>query len=249
MTDFPSENDALKARVAELEVEVAKLRSCNDELQRFAYASSHDLKAPLRTIASFSELLAKRYQGKLDRDADEFIEFILSAARKMEKLIVDVLVYSRMLNAAAPPQGQVDLQAAVNWVMMNVDSELKATGGRFECGPMPTVPGDQQQILQLLQHLFSNALRFRSERPLDLRFNAQERSEDVLLALSDNGIGFDMKYSEQIFAPFKRLHSQDVPGSGLGLAIGRKIVERHGGRIWAESIPGEGSTFYFTLPV
>ncbi len=241
-------DEALHARIRELEADVAALRSANSELQKFAYAVSHDLKAPLRTIASFAALLAKRYKGKLDAEADEFIGYILAGTSRMEKLILDLLVYSRLLQDAPARRENVNMEAAVNWVKMNLDGSIKKNSARIECGPLPVILGDQQQIVQLLQHLLKNAIQYGSEAPPEIRVTAEERDGEWLFAVADNGTGFETAYSEKIFEVFKRLHAQDGDSNGMGLALSRKIVERHGGRIWAESTLGKGSTFYFTLP-
>jgi light-regulated signal transduction histidine kinase (bacteriophytochrome) len=243
-----SHSDAdLRARIDELEAEVASLREVNAELQRFAYSASHDLKAPLRTISSFTALLAKRYEGKLDAEAEEFIAYITAASKRMEKLIVDLLQYSRLLNDSAKPAGDVSMQAVVNWVLMNSDRELKKAGARVTIGEMPVVRGDERQLVQLLEHLFANSLQYRGDRPPEIHVTAEQLEDEWLFTVADNGIGFDMTYADQIFAPFKRLHDLTSEGSGMGLALSKKIVERHGGRMWATSEQGVGSRFHFTL--
>ena len=248
MPSSDSEASVLKDRISELEAEMASLRGVNAELQRFAYSACHDLKAPLRTISSFTALLAKRFEGKLDGDGEEFIAYITTAAKRMEKLITDLLQYSRLLNEPARPSADVDMQAALNWVLMNSDRELKKAGARVSCGELPNVRGDEQQLVQLLEHLFGNALQYRADRHPEISVTVEQLENEWLFTVADNGIGFEMVYVDQIFAPFKRLHDLTSDGSGMGLALSRKIVERHGGRMWAESQPGVGSKFHFTLP-
>jgi light-regulated signal transduction histidine kinase (bacteriophytochrome) len=248
MPSTDSDADLLRARISELEAEVASLRAANAELQNFAYASSHDLKAPLRTLSSFAALLAKRYQGKLDDEAEEFIAYITGASKRMEKLITDLLQYSRLLGGFTKPFETVSMQAVVNWVLMNLDRELKRAGARVTMGEMPAVRGDEQQLVKLFEHLFANALQYKADRPLEISVTAEQREDEWFFTVADNGIGFDMAYADQIFAPFKRLHDQKSEGSGMGLALSRKIVEGHGGRMWAASEPGSGSRFHFTLP-
>jgi light-regulated signal transduction histidine kinase (bacteriophytochrome) len=240
--------DLLRARVSELEAEIASLRAMNAELQRFMFAASHDLKSPIRTLASFSALLAKRCKGKLDEEAEEYIAFITGASKRMEKLITDLLQYSRLLSDSGKPSDTVSMHAVLNWVLMNLDRDLKKAGARVSASEMPDVQGDEQQLVQLVEHVLANALHYRSDRPLEISVTAEQQEDGWLFTVADNGIGFDMAYADQIFDAFRRLHDQNTEGSGMGLALSRKIVERHGGRMWAESEPGNGSRFYFTLP-
>jgi light-regulated signal transduction histidine kinase (bacteriophytochrome) len=246
--DPGAEITRLNARIAELEAEVAALRAESRELQQFFYSATHDLKAPLRTVSSFTNLLAKRYQGKLEGDANEFLAFITAATRRMEKLINDLLHYSRLLQDSANPPTDVSMKAVFDWVVMTLNGDVKKTGAQIESGELPVVSGDEQRLVDALQRLFANAIQYRSERPLRIRFTAEERGDDWLFALRDNGIGFEMQYAEQIFGALKRLNNQETEGSGMGLPISRRIIEQHGGKIWVESTPDEGSTFYFTLP-
>jgi light-regulated signal transduction histidine kinase (bacteriophytochrome) len=243
-----SDVDALRARISELEAAMDSLRAVNAELQRFAYSAAHDLKSPLRTISSFTSLLAKRYEGKLDKEGEEFIGFITAASKRMEKLIADLIQYSRLLNDSASPLEGVSMQAVINWVLMNSDRELRKAGARVTASEMPVVRGDERLLVQLMEHLFANALQYRGDRPPEIVVSAEQLEDEWRFTVADNGIGFDMAYADQIFAPLKRLHDQTSEGSGMGLALSRRIVERHGGRIWAESKPGAGSRFHFTLP-
>lgn len=246
--DSSAEITKLNARIAELEAEVAGLRATSSELQQFFYSATHDLKAPLRTVSSFANLLTKRYQGKLEGDATEFLAFITSATRRMEKLITDLLHYSRLVQDATNPPTDVSMKAVLDWVQMTLNGDIKKAEAEIEHSELPTITGDEQRLVDLLHRLVANALQYRAERPLKIRFTAEEREDDWLFSLTDNGVGFEMQYSEQIFGALKRLNSQETEGSGLGLTISRRIVERHGGKIWAESVPGEGSTFFFTIP-
>jgi light-regulated signal transduction histidine kinase (bacteriophytochrome) len=239
--------DLIQARQA-LEESVMELARSNSDLQQFAYVASHDLQEPLRMVASYTQLLAKRYKGKLDADADEFIAYAVDGANRMQRLIQDLLAYSRV-----DTQGQVfepvSVEALVGYALDNVRAAVEESRAVVTHDPLPTVMADERQLLQLLQNLLSNALKFRGEQPPRVHVSAERRGSEWLFSVRDNGIGIDPQYAERIFAVFQRLHTiAEYPGTGIGLAICKKIVERHGGRIWVESQPGTGSTFYFTLP-
>jgi len=237
----------IQARQA-LEESVMELARSNSDLQQFAYVASHDLQEPLRMVASYTQLLAKRYKGKLDADADEFIAYAVDGANRMQRLIQDLLAYSRV-----DTQGQVfepvSVEALAGYALDNVRAAVEESRAVVTHDPLPTVMADERQLLQLLQNLLSNALKFRGEQPPRVHVSAERRGGEWLFSVRDNGIGIDPQYAERIFAVFQRLHTiAEYPGTGIGLAICKKIVERHGGRIWVESQPGTGSTFYFTLP-
>lgn len=226
------------------------LTESNSALEQFAYIASHDLQEPLRTMGSFSQLLSRKYQGKLDAEADRMLEFIVSASAKMSTLVQDLLAYARITTEVDRPVSVAldeDLEAALT----NLSQLISESGGTVTHDPMPVVAVDRGQIIRLFQNLIGNALKYR--RPgvsPQVHVGSQRRGSEWVISIRDNGIGFDPKYVAMIFAPFKRLHtSAEYPGSGVGLAICRRIVQAQGGRIWAESVPGEGSTFYFTLPV
>jgi light-regulated signal transduction histidine kinase (bacteriophytochrome) len=238
-------NAELEARIDE---RTHELKQTNEELQQFAYVASHDLQEPLRTITSFTQLLASRYRGKLDEDADEFIGYIVSSSRRMTDLINGLLALVRLRKA-----GQSTTPVAFEELLEDAEASLQAaireSRAEIQHGPLPALIVDRVQFSQLLQNLISNSIKYRrDERPL-VRVEAKRDGSDWIFSIADNGQGFEQEYAERIFALFQRLHSRDVEGTGMGLSISRKIVERHGGRIWAESTPGAGSTFHFSLPV
>ena len=226
----------------------ADLSRSNADLEQFAYVASHDLQEPLRMVASFTQLLARRYRGQLDRDADEFIGFAVDGANRMQQLINDLLFYSRVGTRGKPP-APTDLSEALGNAEANLNEAIKESKAEVTHSPLPIVDGDQVQLTQLLQNLLANAIKFRSQEPLWIHVSAQARDGDWLVSVQDNGIGIAKDHQERIFAIFQRLHARDeYPGTGIGLAICKKIVERHGGRIWVESVPGQETTFYFNLP-
>jgi PAS domain S-box-containing protein len=225
------------------------LKASNRELEQFAYIASHDLKEPLRMVKSFSQLLEKRYKGRLDADADEFIGYIVDGAQRMEALINDLLSYSR-INQSIRPAKPIDLNQAIDEATFNLNIPIRERNARITQGTMPSVQEDPSQMVHLFQNLIANAIKYcPRDRDPEISINAERTGRDWTFSVKDNGIGIDPAYHEQIFLIFKRLHSRtEYPGTGIGLAICRRIVERHGGRIWVESEEGKGSTFFFTIP-
>jgi PAS domain S-box-containing protein len=222
----------------------------HSELHQFTFTVSHDMKAPLRSVKSFSELLERRYKGQLDQDAQEYIAYIIDGAKQMEQLLSDVLAYSQAGREDKTRPQILDTTGVLQWALMNVDATAKQAGASITWDPLPSVCADQAQLAQIFQHLLSNSIKFRSEDPPRIHVTSQpDSAEMVQISISDNGIGVDSAYHERIFGVFKRLHGRDVPGTGIGLAICRKIVEAHGGRIWLDSAPDDGTTGRFTLPV
>ena len=232
-----------------LDAQAVELRRSNEELEQFAYVASHDLQEPLRMIASYTQLLARRYNDKLDDDAREFIEFAVDGARRMQALIDALLQYSRVGTRGAELEA-LDLNETMVAVRANLSLALEDTHAHLECDSLPCVHADRVQMIQLFQNLIGNALKFRGAGPPLIRVSAVADANHATIAVADNGIGIESRYAERIFQVFQRLHSQaEYPGTGIGLAICKKIVERHGGRIWVESEPGRGSRFLFTLPL
>lgn len=227
---------------------VQDLARSNAELEQFAYVASHDLQEPLRMVASFTQLLAKRYRGRLDQDADEFIGFAVDGANRMQQLINDLLAYSRVGTRGKSP-APTDLNEVLGYAEANLNEAIKESGAVVTHEPLPIVDVDQVQFTQLFQNLLANAIKFRSRETPRIHVSAQVQEGDWLIAVQDNGIGIAPEHRERIFSVFQRLHSRaEYPGTGIGLALCKKIVERHGGRIWVESAPGQGSTFYFNIP-
>jgi len=226
----------------------AELQRSNRELEQFAYVSSHDLQEPLRKVKNYADLLAKKYQPELDETAFKYLNIITSGAARMQKLIDDLLSVSRVTTRGNQLE-RIDMQLVVNDVLDIYDLRFQEEDVAFTSSDMPVVNADKGQLTQLLQNLISNSLKFRSKEPPSLHFSVSETNESWLFEFQDNGIGFDTKFADRIFVVFQRLHARDeYSGTGIGLAICQKIVERHGGEIWADSDPGKGSTFYFTLP-
>jgi PAS domain S-box-containing protein len=277
VTDRKQQQDALARQAQEL------ARS-NAELEQFAYVASHDLQEPLRMVASYTQLLARRYRGKLDADADEFIAFAVDGVNRMQALINDLLAYSRLRTKGAE-FAPTDCSVVLDEALANLQAAISESGGVVTRGDLPTVVADRRQLMQLFQNLVGNAIKFHGETAPRVEVSARlrdaggetdggRRTEDdgsassVLrppssisnpqsairnpqweFAVRDNGIGIDPEHQERIFLIFQRLHSRaEYPGTGIGLAICKRIVERHGGRIWVQSAPGEGTTFFFTLP-
>jgi light-regulated signal transduction histidine kinase (bacteriophytochrome) len=224
------------------------LKRSNKELEQFAYVASHDLQEPLRMIAGYTSLLAKRYRGKLDQEANEFIDFAVDGAKRMQGLINDLLTYSRVgtRGKELAPTSSEDVLAKT---LAGLGMAVQESGAKITHDPLPTVMADDTQLRQLFQNLMSNGIRYRNSKPPAIHISCRQDGEHWLFSVKDNGIGIDPKFSEKIFVLFHRLHTrEEFDGTGIGLAVCKKIVERHGGRIWVESALGEGSTFYFTLP-
>ena len=220
----------------------------NLALDRFAYIASHDLKEPLRVITSFVQLLSKRYTGKLDKDADEYIEFTVAAARRMYDLINDLLIFSQVDDKDAK-FSQVASRAACDAALQNLRESIGESGATISVGDLPEVLGDAVQLMEVFPTLVGNAIKFhRPGEPPAISITARPEDGQWRFAVADNGIGIPPGLPD-IFEVFRRLHAvSEFPGTGIGLAICKTIIQRHKGRIWFESEPGAGTTFYFTLP-
>jgi PAS domain S-box-containing protein len=240
-----------KKSEAALQAAHEELKRSNAELEQFAYVASHDLQEPLRMVASYTQLLGRRYQAKLDQDAREFMSYIVDGATRMKQLIEDLLAYSRV-GTKGQEFKPVALEAPLRRALFNLRAGIEEAGAAVTYDPLPTVHGDEVQLGQLLQNLVGNALKFRSNSVPRIHIGVSEKNSEYQIEVRDNGIGIEPQYFERIFMVFQRLHNKgEYPGTGIGLAICKKVVERHGGRIWVESraaqVPNAGSSFYFTL--
>ncbi|HXM39804.1 MAG TPA: ATP-binding protein [Bryobacteraceae bacterium] len=239
-------NANLEERV--LERTEALLRS-NEELQQFAYVASHDLQEPLRTVSIYAQLLAKRYTGRLQGDADQFISFIVESAERMERLIHDLLDFSQIEARGADFFTRISCEAVLDDAIRNLRSLIEESGALVTRGPLPAVTGDAVQLTRLFQNLLVNSIKYRSPEAPRIHIAAEDAGGEWRFSVRDNGIGIDPQYAEKVFGIFRCLQPRDrSSGSGMGLAICRKIASRHEGRIWVESELGKGATFYFTLP-
>ncbi|MGZ4949050.1 MAG: PAS domain S-box protein [Halobacteriota archaeon] len=234
--------------VAQLERTNKELARSNADLKQFAYVASHDLQEPLRAIVSYVQLLDRRYKGQFDERADRYITHAVEGGKRMQTLINDLLTYSRVETRAKTFE-QVDMEEVFADAIQNLKVAVEESGAQVTHAPLPRVNGDDAQLTQVFQNLIGNAIKFRSDRPPEVYVAAEQDGDTWRFSVKDNGIGIGMEYADRIFTLFQRLHTRrDYSGTGIGLAICKRIVERHGGQIWVESIPGSGSTFYFTLP-
>src|SRR5580658_7410506 len=244
-------NATLEQRVAERTQELLRsneaLRQSNDDLNQFAYAASHDLQEPLRMVALYSQLLQRKYFGKLDANADQYISYVVGGARRMEMLLKDLLTYSQTGSSAEGPAETVDFTDVIRKVLLNLQASVEQSGAMITWDAIPAVHAHEIRLVQLLQNLVGNAIKYRSDDAPRIHISAQWQEPEWVLSVKDNGIGIAPEYAQQIFKIFKRLHGQDYPGTGIGLAICQRIVETYGGKIWVES-DGKGSCFFFTLP-
>ena len=231
-----------------VKVRTSELQASNKELQQFGYVASHDLQEPLRMIASFLQLLSRRYSGKLDKEADEFIKYAVDGAMRLQTMINDLLLLSRV-DTRRNEFTDVDMNVVIEEVLANLTVAINDGTANISVGDMPTIKADQSQMIQLIQNLSENAIKFRGKDPPKIEISAKRGKEEWMFSVRDNGIGIDSKYFERIFVVFQRPHSGEIfKGTGIGLALAKKVVERHSGRIWLESEIDKGSTFYFTIP-
>lgn len=243
--------DVTDRKTLELELKhhAAALERSNRDLEQFAYVASHDLKEPLRTMRMFCNLLAERYRGQLDAEADEWLGIIVDGGERMDQLVNDLLAYARVDRQLRPLE-PTDCEAMLRRVVADLQPLITETGGRVTWDKLPTVDADSQQLVQLFQNLVGNGLKYHGAEPPRVHVSARREGEAWEFTVRDSGIGIREDYHTKIFEPFERLHTHDqISGTGIGLAVCARVVERHGGRIWVESQPGRGSTFHFTLPI
>ncbi len=240
-------SEELAARAQELARKSEDLTRSNAELEQFAYVASHDLQEPLRMISSYVQLLSRRYNNKLDNDADEFIAYAVEGTKRMQQLINDLLAYSRVGTRGRDPEPtnfeQVFSEAMANLKIAVEESEAIVTHDK-----LPIEVADKMQMVQLFQNLIGNAIKFKGHESPRIHVSARPAGDEWIFSVQDNGIGIDPQFFDRIFTIFQRLHGRnEYPGTGIGLTVSKKIVERHGGRIWLQSEPGKGTTFYFTI--
>ena len=253
--ELTDENNKLRDRFErligideKLKKTMSDLARSNSELEQFAYVASHDLQEPLRMITSYVQLLERRYKGKLDRDADDFINYAVDGATRMKRLINDLLTYSRV-GTRAKPFKTVDCSGILDQTLGDLEMTIHENGAVVTRGTLPKVLADPSQMNQLFQNLIGNAIKFRGRESPSVHISAKEDEDKWIFSVRDNGIGIDPQYAERIFQVFQRLHTiSEYPGTGIGLAVCKKIVERHGGKIWVEGNTEKGSTFFYTIP-
>jgi two-component system, sensor histidine kinase and response regulator len=240
----------LRRRAEEdLAKKAVELARSNADLEQFAYIASHDLQEPLRMVAAYTQLIAERYRGKLDENADKFIGYACEGALRMQTLINDLLAFSR-IGRAGVKAGRVNCDAAMAEVLLNLGPAIRECGATVSYAPLPEVLADSSQMSQVFQNLIGNAIKFRGKEPPEILVQAEKAGQDWLFTVSDNGIGIAPESAENIFVAFQRLHTRtEYPGNGIGLSICKKIIERNGGKIWVESGMSKGSSFKFTLPI
>ncbi|UFZ03581.1 PAS domain S-box protein [Bradyrhizobium ontarionense] len=244
ITDIAERKRATQALAARTE----ELQRSNADLEQFAYVASHDLQEPLRMVSSYTELLAEHYKDTLDETSEKYIRYAVDGAKRMQRLVKDLLAYSRV-DAQGKSLAPVSSEGVVRHVLEGLRGAIEESHAAVEFGTLPLVHADRVQLAQVFQNLIGNALKFHGESPPSIRIGASRKDGKWLFHVQDNGIGIEREYSERVFQMFQRLHERSrYQGSGIGLAIAKKIVERHGGRIWFESEPCNGTTFYFTIP-
>ncbi len=249
-----SRDELTKEVIKRREVEAAlhkaneDLESSNKDLEQFAYVASHDLQEPLRMVASFTQLLAQRYEGQLDEKGRKYINYAVDGAVRMKRLIDDLLTYSRIASRAMPLQ-TIDANAVLEAALKNLAAAIEESRASITAGKLPTVRADAAQLTLVFQNLIGNAIKFRGPEEPRVHVAVADRAGEWIFSIRDNGIGIKPEHADRIFVIFQRLHTrEEYPGTGIGLALCKQVVERHGGRIWVESEPGKGSTFFFSMP-
>lgn len=254
--ELQAANEEMQATNEEMEATNEELTATNEELERargdleqFASVVSHDLQEPLREVSSYTELLEKRYKPKLGRGGKEYVGYIVGGAKRMQRLIDDLLTFSRV-GTKGKPFKETDCQKALDEALINLRTAIKKNKARVTHAKLPAVMADDTQLAQLFQNLIGNAIRFRGKKIPRIHIGARKKEREWVFSVKDNGIGIEPKYKERVFGVFQRLHTRkEYPGTGVGLAICKRIVERHGGRIWIDSRFGKGSVFSFTIPI
>ena len=243
--------DVTERKEAERAVQesVERLSRANEDLRQFAFAASHDLQEPLRMITSYSQLLVKEYSGQLGGDADLYVRFISEGTSRMRDLLADLLAYTQLSSEMLETGGSVDLDAVNRKAIENCKVAIEVSKATITSDHLPQVTGQEPHFVQLFQNLIENAIKYRADTTPQISISVQQKEKMWLFAVADNGIGIAPEYHKQIFGLFKRLHGKQIPGTGIGLAICQRVVQRYGGKIWVESQLGQGSTFYFTLPI
>jgi PAS domain S-box-containing protein len=238
----------VKERTKELEEVITALKNSNEELEQFAHVTSHDLREPLRMITSFLQLLERRYNDQLDDDAHEFIEFAVDGAKRLDNMINDLLKYSQVKNMERKLV-PVNTEEILKETLLNLKVPIDENNAIITHDPLPKILGDKEMLIQLFQNLISNSIKYRSDKSPKIHVSAIEQENQYCFSVKDNGIGISQDHLKRIFTIFQRLHTREqYEGTGIGLAIAQKIVHQLGGRIWAESEIGKGTTFYFTIP-
>ena len=219
-----------------------------NELTQFAHAASHDMREPLRMVASYTQLLSRRCAGQLDSDGREFMQYILDGVQTMERLLEDLLTYSLQLRPLDKPPSAVDSDAVARGVLLKLEMQIRESGAEISYDSLPIVQCDFTHLSQVFQQLITNSIRFRSAEPPRIHISATRNEDEAGFSFTDNGLGIEPRFHQEIFRAFKRLHGREYQGTGVGLAICKRIIEQYGGRIWVESEQGRGSVFRFTLP-
>lgn len=242
VADSGNTQDEFEARL------LAEQKRYQEEFRQFAYAVSHDLREPVRMIVSYAQLLERRYHAQLEGDGSDFMQYIVEAAQRMDRLLGDLLTYSHQFRTPGQPLELVEPEAALQGALLMMDAAVQASGAQITNGPLPSVHFDFAQLTQVFRQLIANSITFRGTEAPKIHISAADAGDAVQFSVRDNGLGIDARYHEQIFGVFKRLHGREFPGTGMGLAIVKRIIEQHGGKVWVESAPGEGATFHFTVP-
>jgi PAS domain S-box-containing protein len=225
----------------------ASLTRANEDLERFAFVASHDLKEPLRMITTYAQLLIKSYPDRFDREAGMFVGNIIEGTERIRELLADLLAYTAIGSHAEEPVDAVDLNLIFDHIKQNLKASIDETGAIVTSDILPTLRAYAAHFTSLFQNLIGNAIKYRAQQPPQVHISVRETNGQLRFAVADNGIGIDPEYHEQIFEVFKRLHGKKIPGTGMGLAICQRVVERYDGRIWVESQVGHGATFFFTM--